>query len=282
MAKTVHHEGYVSVRTGDGPLVLGMPHIGTMIPPEVSVQLNDLGRAVPDTDWWLDRLYGNIAQRYNATVVMAGVSRFVIDVNRDPSGVTLYPGQNTTTLCPLATFDDEPIYHNDCTPDAGEIERRKSRYFAPFHAAMTDAVRTARANHGCCVLYDCHSIRSVCPHLFDDTLPTLNLGTNTGASTALSLQRAAESSMAVSGYTHVSNGRFKGGWITRHYGDPAQGVHALQMEIAQSAYMTEAPPWTYNESNAAKLERALSDLLGAVLTAATALPPVKRATSDLD
>ena len=282
MIRASQGEGTVAVRRGSGPLVLGMPHIGTMIPPDVSVQLNDLGRSVPDTDWWLDMLYAGIAERYDATVIMAGASRFVIDVNRDPSGVTLYPGQNTTTLCPLATFDDAPIYRAGCEPKPEDIEWRKQRYFMPFHAAMGEAVRAAKMRHGYCVLYDCHSIRSVCPHLFDGTLPTLNLGTNAGASAAPSLQKAAELAMAKSGYTHVSNGRFKGGWITRHYGDPAGGVHALQMEITQSAYMSEAPPWTYDKTNAPKLERALSKLIGAVLDAATALPASGRATSDLD
>jgi N-formylglutamate deformylase len=282
MSNTAFANGYVTIRSGSGPLVLGMPHIGTMIPPDVSVQLNDLGRSVPDTDWWLDRLYGGIAERYDATVVMAGVSRFVIDVNRDPSGVTLYPGQNTTTLCPLATFDNAPIYRVGCEPGREEIERRKQLYFAPFHTAMTEAVRLARARHGYCVLYDCHSIRSVCPHLFEGKLPTLNLGTNANASIAPSLQIAATTVMLQAGYTHVSNGRFKGGWITRHYGDPAGGVHALQMEIAQSAYMMETPPWTYDHKKSVKLERALSKLIGAVLDAAKVLPPVGRATSDLD
>jgi N-formylglutamate deformylase len=175
-----------------------------------------------------------------------------------------------------------PIYRAGCEPEREEIERRKRLYFAPFHSAMIEAVRAARAKHGYCVLYDCHSIRSVCPHLFEGTLTTLNLGTNAGASTDPALQKAAEAAMATSGFTHVSNGRFKGGWITRHYGDPAGGVHALQMEIAQSAYMIETSPWTYDKTKAAELEQTLSTLIGAVLDAAKTLPPANRATSDLD
>jgi N-formylglutamate deformylase len=267
----IHNAGFVTTVQRNGPLVLGMPHIGTMIPPEVSVTLNDLGRAVPDTDWWLDRLYAEIAERFDATVVMAGISRFVIDVNRDPSGMSLYPGQNTTTLCPLTTFDNAPIYLAGQEPNKSEIDRRQQAYFQPFHGAMESALNRTRQAHGYAVLYDCHSIRSKCPHLFDGVLPTLNLGTNSGASCAPPLQQAAETGMAKSGFSHVSNGRFKGGFITRHYGQPHRGVHALQMEITQSAYMQEHAPWTFDSQKAGALQRAVSDIIANVMAAAATL-----------
>jgi N-formylglutamate deformylase len=271
----IQNAGYVTTIQRKGPLVLGMPHIGTMIPPEVSVTLNDVGRAVPDTDWWLDRLYTDIAERFDATVVMAGVSRFVIDVNRDPSGISLYPGQNTTTLCPLTTFDNMPIYIEGQKPDQAEISRRQQVYFQPFHDAMASALDRVRTLHEYAVLYDCHSIRSECPHLFEGILPTLNLGTNSGASCALPLQQAAETGMASSGFSHVSNGRFKGGFITRHYGQPNHGVHALQMEITQSAYMQEHAPWTFDAMKAGVLQRAVTDIIAGIMAAAAALahPP---------
>ena len=271
--RIIHGAGYITTIQGNGPLILGMPHIGTLIPPEVSVTLNDLGRAVPDTDWWLDKLYAEIAQRFDATVVMAGVSRFVIDVNRDPSGVSLYPGQNTTTLCPLTTFDNVPIYHNGQEPDKPEINRRQQAYFQPFHDALATALEKSREAHGYAVLYDCHSIRSECPHLFEGVLPTLNLGTNTGKSCATELQQAAEFNMDKSGFSHVSNSRFKGGFITRHYGRPSQDLHALQMEIAQSAYMQEHAPWTFDAAKAGILQQAISEIIAAILAAAAALPP---------
>jgi N-formylglutamate deformylase len=280
MTRILHLPGHVTAIEREGPLVLGMPHIGTMIPPEISVALNDLGRAVPDTDWWLDRLYGPIAARFEASIVMAGVSRFVVDVNRDPSGVSLYPGQNTTSLCPLTTFDDVPIYRAGAQPDAVEISRRKAAYFQPFHDALQAALARTHARHGYAVLYDCHSIRSVCPHLFDGVLPTLNLGTHAGASCAAPVQHAAEGVMAASGLTHVSNGRFKGGWITRNYGDPANGIHAVQMEIAQSAYMVEAAPWDWAEARAASLQTTLTNIIAAILNVADSLPrtlPAKHA-----
>ncbi|MDP2801391.1 MAG: N-formylglutamate deformylase [Phreatobacter sp.] len=261
----------VTVIPGDGPLVLGQPHVGTMIPPEVSVALNDLGRSVPDTDWWLDRLYAGIAARTGATVIRQNLSRFVIDVNRDPSGVSLYPGQNTTTLCPTATFDAEPIYRDGQVPDDAEIGRRRRLYFAPFHAAMAAAIETARIRHGYCVLYDCHSIRSVVPNLFPGTLPVLNIGTNGGLSCAPALRDAAIRVAGASDLTFVADGRFKGGWITRHYGAPDRHVHAVQMELAQSAYMAEAPPWTYEETVAAKTEAVLDRIVAAILAAAATL-----------
>lgn len=258
----------VTVIPGESPLVLGQPHIGTMIPPEVSVELNDLGRAVPDTDWWIDRLYDGIARRTGATVIRQNISRYVIDVNRDPSGMSLYPGQNTTALCPTATFDAEPIYREGREPDAAEIDRRRRHYFAPFHAAMAGAIEAARIRHGYCVLYDCHSIRSEVPNLFAGKLPVFNIGTNGGTSCAPAIREAAIREAAASGFSHVADGRFKGGWITRHYGAPERGVHAIQMELAQSAYMLEAPPWTWAEEAAAAAEAALANIVAAILDAA--------------
>ncbi|WP_439572309.1 N-formylglutamate deformylase [Phreatobacter sp.] len=261
----------VTVIPGDGPLVLGQPHVGTMIPPEVSVALNDRGRAVPDTDWWIDRLYAGIAERTGATVVRQTLSRFVIDVNRDPSGVSLYPGQNTTTLCPTTTFDAEPIYRDGCEPDAAEIDRRRRLYFAPFHVALAGAIEAARIRHGYCVLYDCHSIRSVVPNLFPGTLPVFSIGTNGGTSCAPAIRAAAIDAAEASGMSFVADGRFKGGWITRHYGAPERDVHAIQMELAQSAYMQEAPPWTYEAPVAARTEAVLDRIISAILEAASKL-----------
>ena len=261
----------VTVIAGDGPLVLGQPHVGTMIPPEVSVALNDLGRSVPDTDWWIGELYADIARRTGATVVRQDISRYVIDVNRDPSGVSLYPGQNTTTLCPTTTFDAEPIYRDGAAPDAAEVARRRQTYFEPFHAAMAAAIERTRIRHGYCVLYDCHSIRSVVPNLFPGTLPVFNIGTNDGRSCDAAVTAAAVSAAEASGLSFVANGRFKGGWITRHYGAPDRGVHAVQMELAQSAYMLESPPWTFATEVAAATERHLDRIVAAILAAAAGL-----------
>lgn len=258
---------FVEVREGLSPLVLGMPHVGTMLPPEVAAVLNEAGLAVSDTDWWIDRLY-DFTDALAPTVVKARLSRYVVDLNRDPSGASLYPGQATTELCPTTNFDGAPIYREGCAPDAAEIARRRACYFAPFHAALEAAVERAKAMHGYCILYDCHSIRGVIPRLFPGQLPTLNLGTNGGVSLAPALARAAAAAAERSGFDYVVDGRFKGGFITRHYGNPAGNIHALQMELAQRAYMHERAPWTYDQAKATRLATALQQILAALLQAA--------------
>lgn len=263
----------VSVTRGFSPLVLSMPHPGTGLPAEVAAQLNARGAQVEDTDWHMRQLYG-FAERFQPTIVEAGLSRFVIDLNRDPAGVSLYPGQATTELVPTTTFDGAPIWQT--APDEAEITRRREAYFQPYHDALAAEIEHAKAQHGFCLLWDCHSIKSVIPRLFPGTLPTLNLGTNSGASAAPSVEAAATAAMAGSAFTQVVNGRFKGGWITRHYGRPAEHVHALQMEIALSAYLDdEAEPWAFAPGKAASLQSALSAMIEAALAAATQLERTK-------
>lgn len=252
---------------GDSPLILSMPHPGTGLPPEIAAALNARGRQLEDTDWHMRELYRSIESRFRPTVIEATLSRFVIDLNRDPSGASLYPGQATTELVPATTFDGAPIWLH--APDAGEIDRRRALYFQPYHEALQAEITRVKARHGYCVLWDCHSIKSVIPRLFDGKLPMLNLGTNGGVSCAATIQAAAEQAMAAGGTTHVSNGRFKGGWITRHYGQPDNGVHALQMEIGLDGYLaTEAPPWAFAPAVAAPLRDALEKTISAVLAAA--------------
>lgn len=259
----------VTVTRGSSPLVLSMPHPGTGVPAEVAAALNERGRLVEDTDWHMRRLY-SFAERFQPTIVEAQLSRFVIDLNRDPSGVSLYPGQATTELVPTTTFDGAPIWQT--APDAGEIERRKGAYFQPYHDALSAEIERVKAEHGYCVLWDCHSIKSVVPRLFPGTLPTLNLGTNSGASCAPGVEAAAITAMASQPFTQIANGRFKGGWITRHYGRPSAQVHALQMEIALSAYLTdEAAPWAFDVPKATVLQDALAAIIEAALGSAAAL-----------
>lgn len=259
----------ISVTRGSSPFILSMPHPGTGLPPEVAAALNERGRLVEDTDWHMRRLY-SFAAPFEPTIVEAQLSRFVIDLNRDPAGVSLYPGQATTELVPTTTFDGAPIWQN--APDAAEIERRKVAYFQPYHQALAAEIARVKAEHGYCVLWDCHSIKSEIPRLFDGTLPTLNLGTNSGESCADSVEAAAVAAMAGQPFTQILNGRFKGGWITRHYGRPFERVHALQMEIALSAYLAEeSAPWAFDETKAASLQTALSATIEAALAAAAAI-----------
>jgi len=252
----------VEVTRGDGPVVLGMPHTGTHVPEEVWARLNQTGRALADTDWHIDRLYEGLLP--GATLVRATFHRYVIDANRDPSGASLYPGQNTTGLVSLTDFDGKPIWNSE--PDLAEIETRREKFHAPYHAALAAEIERVRARHGVAVLYDCHSIRSRIPFLFEGLLPDCNIGTNEGRSCDMRIEAAtADICRAARGYTSVLNGRFKGGWTTRHYGRPETGVHAIQMELAQATHLaTEAAPFEYDGAKAARLRPHLKAILEAL------------------
>lgn len=259
----------VEVIRGDGPLVLGLPHTGTWLPGDVADALNDNGRALADTDWHVDRLYDGLIA--GATSVRATFHRYVIDANRDPAGTSLYPGQNTTGLVPLTDFDGQPIWATP--PDAGQIAARRAAFHAPYHAALAAELDRVRARHGVAILFDCHSIRSRIPFLFDGVLPDFNIGTHDGAScdprvAALVTARCR----AAKGMTVTVNGRFKGGWTTRHYGRPAQGFHVIQMELAQSTYLAaEAPPWAWDPARAGRLRAHLADILSGLAALAPTL-----------
>ncbi len=250
----------IEVTRGDSPLVLGLPHTGTDMPDDCLARLNATGRAMADTDWHIDRLYAGLAP--DATTVRTPVHRYVIDVNRDPAGASLYPGQNTTGLCPLTDFDGQAIYLAGQAPDAEEIAQRVARYHAPYHAALAAELSRVKALHGFALLYDCHSIRSTLPFLFDGRLPDFNIGTNEGTTCARALSDLVmDICEKAEGYTAILNGRFKGGWTTRHYGRPAEGLHAVQMELAQSTYMAEAAPWTYLDAPATRTRSHLENIL---------------------
>lgn len=249
----------VEVVPGTGPVVLGFPHAGTHVPDEIRARLNERGRALADTDWHVDRLYADLLP--GVTTVRATFHRYVIDANRDPSGASLYPGQNTTALVPLTDFDGHDIW--DTPPTATDVETRRAGCHTPYHEALQDELDRVRKLHGVAILYDCHSIRSRIPFLFDGTLPDFNIGTNLGTTCAPMLQDAVSRTCEdAPGYSTILNGRFKGGWTTRHYGRPDAGCHAIQMELAQSTYLTdEVPPWTYDTGKADRLRSCLKAVL---------------------
>ena len=228
---------FLDIHRGTAPLIVAFPHTGTDLPPELEDAFVSPWLARRDADWWIDRLYA-FAQDLGATTVRTRLSRSVIDCNRDPSGVSLYPGQTTTGLCPTETFDDEPLYAGD-GPDEAEIARRRIAYFDPYHTALTAEIERLRALHGKVVLYDAHSIRSHIPRLFEGRLPQFNIGTNGGATCDAALAEAVSAICHASGHSYVRDGRFKGGWTTRHYGRPQDGVHAIQMELSMRGYMAE-------------------------------------------
>jgi len=257
---------WLEVERGDAPLIVAFPHTGTDIPTDMEGQFVGGQLARQDTDWWVHRLYDFVAG-LGVTTVRTRLSRSVIDVNRDPSGASLYPGQATTELCPTTTFDGESLYAVS-VPDAAEIARRRESYFDPYHAALTEEIERLRERHGAVVLYDAHSIRSRVPRLFDGELPQFNIGTNGGTSCDPRLAAAVEAACAASGYSHVLDGRFRGGWTARNYGRPADGVHAIQMELAIRGYLDEAidgPP-PFDEDRAAALRPTLVRIVEACLS----------------
>jgi N-formylglutamate deformylase len=267
---------WLEIHRGDAPLVVSFPHTGTELPTFVAARLISPWLARKDADWWIEKLY-DFAPSLGATTIRTTISRTVIDVNRDPSGASLYPGQATTGLCPTTTFDGEPLYRAG-EPDEAEIDRRRETYFEPYHAAVCAELDRLRAIHGKVVLYEAHSIRSAIPRLFDGLLPNFNIGTNSGASCDPALTAAVERACDASDFSRVTNGRFKGGWTTRHYGQPDQGVHAIQMELACRGYMDEPPglltskiwPAPYDDARAAPMRAALTNVLTACLDFAKA------------
>ena len=253
----------VTVQAGDGPVILGFPHGGTFVPGAIKRGLNDNGLLLADTDWHIAHLYDGLLP--SATRVEATFHRYVIDANRDPSGHSLYPGQNTTTLCPLTDFDGAAIWTAGAEPSAADIEARRAAFHAPYHAALAAEVARVKARHGIALVYDCHSIRSQIPFLFDGVLPDLNIGTDNGKTCDAEMERLTASIAAASSHTSVLNGRFRGGWTTRHYGQPETGVHAVQMEIAQSAYLvSETTPFAYDDAKAAQVRATLKEILAAL------------------
>ncbi|MEZ5925528.1 MAG: N-formylglutamate deformylase [Hyphomicrobiaceae bacterium] len=246
---------------GGSPLILSIPHCGRGLTPGLAERLTPEGRSLVDTDWWLERLY-DFGAALDATVLSARLSRYVIDLNRDPSGASLYPGQATTDLIPTTTFDGAPLYRPGHELMSTEVDERKRLYFMPYHDALGTEIARVKAKHGHVLLYDCHSIRSAIPRLFDGELPVLNLGTNSSTSCAPELQvEIVRTLQETTAFSHVVNGRFKGGWITRHYGRPADHVHAVQMELACRAYMQEEPPFAYDETKAPAIRMALLAIL---------------------
>jgi len=262
---------FLQITRGTAPLIVSFPHTGTEIPADLLPHYVSPWQATRDTDWWIDQLY-DFAKDLGATTLRTTINRSVIDVNRDPSGVSLYPGQATTELCPTTDFDGASLYLAGQAPQESEIARRRETYFAPYHAALTQEIARLRKVHEKIVLYDAHSIRSHIPRLFEGELPQFNFGTNSGASCNPALAATIELHCAASGESHITNGRFKGGYITRNNGAPHQGVHAVQMELSCRGYMDEPAvinehtwPTPYHPQRAAKIRDTLNKILNACL-----------------
>lgn len=248
-----------TIHSGAAPLIINVPHAGIVLPPALETRLTEAGRAMPDTDWHVDKLY-KFVSALDVTLMCATHSRIVVDLNRDPAGTVLYAGASNTEICPTSTFADAPIYVAGQQPLADEIEARLDQYWRPYHQRLQGEVNRIKARYGYCILIDAHSIASRVPRFFSGKLPDLNLGTADGRSCDSSLAAQTFSLMqSTQEFTAVQNGRFKGGYITRHYGRPEESVHALQLELAQSCYMDESRPHEFNVQQAAPLVRLLRE-----------------------
>jgi len=254
-----HHDIY-TLHRGSTPLLISMPHVGTQIPPQQRQRYTERALQVEDTDWFLDRLYA-FAEPLGASLLVPVHSRYLIDLNRPSDNQPMYAGQNNTELCPTRHFTGEPIYREGQAPDEAEIRRRVAVYWQPYHDALADELARLKAAHGHAVLFDAHSIKSELPWLFEGTLPHMNLGTVGGTRCALDLRVALAAVFAAQPhYTHVVDGRFKGGHITRHFGRPVDGMHAVQLEMCWRAYMDEEPA-RWNEATAARVKPLLQALV---------------------
>ncbi|HEV7912530.1 MAG TPA: N-formylglutamate deformylase [Albitalea sp.] len=253
---------------GTIPLLVSFPHAGTHIPPSIARRMTPAGLLRADTDWHLPQLYDFVGTMGASTLVPLH-SRYVIDLNRPPEDSNLYPGQDTTGLVPTDSFAKQPLYLPGEEPDAAEVAERRELYWKPYHDALEAELERLRAAHGVAVLWDAHSIASVVPRFFEGRLTDLNLGTADGHSCAPTVQAAAEAVLrAQREFSHVTNGRFKGGYITRHYGRPQARVHALQMEMCHATYMDEPAPFGFRPDLAARVQPLLQDMLAAIVEAA--------------
>jgi N-formylglutamate deformylase len=254
-------ERIFTLHRGTTPLLVSVPHVGTLIPEEIRAQYDARALAVADTDWHLDQLYAFVREM-GASLIIPRYSRYVIDLNRSPENAPMYAGTNNTELCPTRFFSGDALYRSGYAPEDREIQRRLDVYWHPYHRALTDELARLKAAHGHAVLFDGHSIKSELPWLFEGRLPDLNLGTVNGASCAPSLRtaltRVIESQTA---FTHAIDGRFKGGYITRNYGRPSEGWHAVQLEMTWRCYMPETPPYAVDAALAATLHPVLRRLV---------------------
>lgn len=265
MSDTTISNDLFTLVPGRTPLLVNVPHAGLGLSPGLAAKLTPAARRLADTDWHVGTLY-RFVTGLGAGLMVAGQSRYVVDLNRDPGGRALYPGADNTEICPTRGFDGGPLYLVGEIPDEAEIAARVAQYWRPYHDRLAAELEAIRKRHGYAILLDGHSIRAEVPRFFSGRLPDLNLGTNDGSSCAPGLAAEAVKVLAAaSGFTHVHNGRFKGGYITRHYGRPADGLHALQLEIAQACYMDEARLEHWDAARAAPLDAVLRQLVEILL-----------------
>ncbi len=222
---------------GTKPILVSMPHNGVEIPESIAARMTNSAKRVIDTDWYLDQLY-DFSKSQGCYLICPRYNRYVIDLNRPQNDESLYPGQDTTELCPTTQFDRQPIYLNNELPSQQEIKQRIQDYWLPYHNQLESTLKQIRAEFGGALLFEAHSIKSQVPRFFEGKLPDFNFGTNNQQSCAKELSELVDS-WSPPGFTKVLNGRFKGGYITRAYGRPNDNIHAIQLELSQATYLNE-------------------------------------------
>lgn len=250
-------------QSGQLPLMISIPHAGTRLTPAVEKGLTDEARPLQDTDWHIPRLY-DFARAMGASILVGNYSRLVIDLNRPADDKPLYTTA-TTGLFPDVLFDGRPSFLPDAAPSDEERAGYLQNIWQPYHQQLQNELARLKAQHGYALLFDAHSIASVIPRLFDGKLPDLNLGTNGGESSPASLSdRLVTCCQQQQQFSHVLNGRFKGGYITRAYGQPQEHQHAVQLELAQVNYMSEQT-FEFDAARAAPLQRLLQQMIESML-----------------
>lgn len=254
-----------TLHRGPTPLLVSLPHVGTGLPDEQRPRYVERALSMEDTDWHLEKLY-DFVRGLGASLIVPRFSRYLIDLNRSSDNAPMYPGRNNTELCPTRFFTGDPLYRENCAPDAAEIGRRIEHYWQPYHDALRAELDRLRGTHGHAILFDGHSIKSELPWLFDGRLPDLNLGTAGGVSCAETLRAGLAGVLAGQNrFSQVVDGRFKGGHITRHYGNPDDGVHAIQLEMCWSCYMRETAPYAFDPGLASSVQPVLQQLIATLL-----------------
>ncbi len=243
---------------GQVGVLISMPHNGQAIPDDIANTMTENGKSVADTDWYMDKLY-DFSQQLGAYTLVPKYSRYVIDLNRSTTNENLYPGANSTELCPTSAFDLSPLYLTDQQPTQDEINRRITLYWQPYHQAIQNTLAEMKQQYKQVILLEAHSILSHVPRFFEGQLPDFNFGTVDGKSCSDELINQVNS-LDFSPYSIITNGRFKGGYITRAYAQPENNIHTLQLELSQHTYMNE-PTDIYNIEKAQQVKKKLQMLV---------------------
>jgi len=247
---------------GTTPLLISMPHNASEIPESVKKRMTSVGQRSIDSDWFVDKLY-DFTEELGAHIIKPQFSRYYIDLNRNTTGENLYSGASSTELCPTTSFSGEALYLQNQEPTESEIQQRIESAWQPYHQQLKSTLEAIKEQHGFAILLDAHSIQSEVPRFFNGILPDFNFGTNSGASCSKALLDAVQQ-INFEPYSRVTDGRFKGGYITRNYGHPKNRIEAIQLELSQRTYMDE-DTLNWNNSKVEEVREQLKRLVSCLI-----------------